>query len=276
MANKPTTTANKTLVQKLHDGYQYFTYLQKDKQNTFHKYKYVSEANLKEHAQKMCRELGILFKYSIDDYQENVIQKNDAPIFSSIVKIHYYFINVDDPNDYIEGISYGAAQDSGDKGLYKALTGGLKYIFFTTFLVPSGEEPENDDIEEQIEKATITGAPLTQKTPQPKRPVNKKELQNKKDALETIVEQDLGGKLLVDPKAQTSSTPDGDDIQSLRAKFMSLQLSPQAKKIIEDMDKCTTLDELKGVWMLIPSKERTLAGVTEFKDIKKHELMANK
>jgi hypothetical protein len=36
----------------------------------------------------------------------------------------------------------GSGQDAGDKGLYKAMTGGLKYLLMKTFLVSSGDDPE--------------------------------------------------------------------------------------------------------------------------------------
>lgn len=36
----------------------------------------------------------------------------------------------------------GAGQDAGDKGLYKALTGGLKYLLMKTFMVATGDDPE--------------------------------------------------------------------------------------------------------------------------------------
>lgn len=276
----------KTLIQKLHEGFKYFNYLQKDKKNTFHKYTYVSEANIKEHAQKMCRELGIVFKYVIEDIKDEVIMQGDKPVFSTTIKIHYYFINTDDPSDVFEGITYGAAQDTGDKGLYKAITGGLKYIFFTTFLVPSGDEPEESDVEEQISSAIVetiprNNAPLTKKPTitstskpvksaaqqtKPDTPKDSSHIQPIKDTVESVIKTKLGGKVI---------TEQSDDIAKLRAKFMELKISPEAKQIIEDMDKCTSVDELRGVWALIPTKERKLVGVTEFKDIKKHELLSN-
>lgn len=40
--------------------------------------------------------------------------------------------------------SLGAGADSGDKHVYKATTGALKYALLTTFLIPTGDDPEND------------------------------------------------------------------------------------------------------------------------------------
>jgi hypothetical protein len=38
----------------------------------------------------------------------------------------------------------GEALDFGDKGLYKAITGATKYMLMKTFLLSSGDDPEND------------------------------------------------------------------------------------------------------------------------------------
>lgn len=263
----------KTIVQKLHEGFQYFSYLYKDKRNAFHKYTYVSEANVKEHAQKMCKELGILFHYSVVYFNQTVEQRGDSWITSAVVKIKYSFINVDDHNDIIEGYSYGTAQDTGDKALYKAITGGLKYIFFTTFLAPSGDEPEDDDIDAQISKTDTKAVPLSAKKTITKdsnvQVVKTPTVSNSEpqDATERVIIEELGGKKIA--QAQPVS------IETLREKFMTIQLTKEAQAVIESMDKCTSLDELKTTWALIPKKEKMLKGVAEFKEIKKHELEAN-
>lgn len=38
----------------------------------------------------------------------------------------------------------GTGADTGDKGYYKALTGGVKYALLKTFLIPTGDDPEAD------------------------------------------------------------------------------------------------------------------------------------
>jgi hypothetical protein len=39
----------------------------------------------------------------------------------------------------------GSGQDAGDKGVYKALTGGVKYLLMKNFLVSTGDDPEQED-----------------------------------------------------------------------------------------------------------------------------------
>ena len=40
--------------------------------------------------------------------------------------------------------SIGTGADSGDKAPYKATTGAIKYALLTAFLIPTGDDPEND------------------------------------------------------------------------------------------------------------------------------------
>ena len=44
----------------------------------------------------------------------------------------------------IKTIIYGEGIDKGDKALYKAYTGAIKYYLANTFLIATGNEPEND------------------------------------------------------------------------------------------------------------------------------------
>ena len=39
---------------------------------------------------------------------------------------------------------YGTGTDTGDKGLYKAITGGVKYFLLKTLLIPTGDDPERE------------------------------------------------------------------------------------------------------------------------------------
>ena len=47
----------------------------------------------------------------------------------------------------MKSIHSGIAFDKGDKALYKAKTGALKYFFATTFLVATKDDPERADEE---------------------------------------------------------------------------------------------------------------------------------
>ena len=45
-------------------------------------------------------------------------------------------------------VTSGEGMDKGDKGIYKAQTGALKYYLSVTFMVATGDDPEQDDKKE--------------------------------------------------------------------------------------------------------------------------------
>ena len=45
--------------------------------------------------------------------------------------------------------TFGTGADMGDKGLYKAMTGALKFFIATNFLVAENTEPENDETDKK-------------------------------------------------------------------------------------------------------------------------------
>jgi hypothetical protein len=53
----------------------------------------------------------------------------------------------------------GAGTDMGDKGVYKAQTGALRYVLWKTFLIPSGDEPDADHTERKDHKSAEGAKP---------------------------------------------------------------------------------------------------------------------
>lgn len=59
----------------------------------------------------------------------------------------------------IEAFSYGEGQDRADKSIYKAITGGKKYLMASLFQIPTTDDPEADETVGQAtaKVATVTG-----------------------------------------------------------------------------------------------------------------------
>lgn len=53
-----------------------------------------------------------------------------------------YTVNDADSGESIKMVGYGDGQDSGDKAVYKAKTGALKYALTSLFMIPTGDDPE--------------------------------------------------------------------------------------------------------------------------------------
>jgi len=121
-------------------------YLQKDKKNTMQNYSYLSEAKIKDTIQGKFEEHGIVFNYSTTDVREYEISPTSKGTkqFLTIASGTYKFLDADSDME-ISGTWFGSGSDTGDKGLYKAITGGIKYVLNTNFLIPTGDDPEKDD-----------------------------------------------------------------------------------------------------------------------------------
>jgi len=156
----------KNLRQKLLEVSRAIKYLKKDKRNTGQNYNYLSEAKIKEIIKAEFEKQGVLFNYSTEDITQYEISPTHKGTkqFVTNVKGTYRFIDADDVNGvHIDGTWAGSGMDTGDKGLYKAITGGIKYVLNTNFLIPSGDDPENDDKTKTEPKKTQT----TNNPPQP-------------------------------------------------------------------------------------------------------------
>ena len=155
----------KTLTSKLLEVSKAIKYLEKDKRNTQQGYKYLSEAKIKEVFKKAFEDNGILFNFSTDNVREYEISptRNGTKQFVTIANGKYSFIDVDSDHE-LNGTWFGSGTDTGDKGLYKAITGGIKYVLNTNFLIPTGDDPEKDD-ENGNGKATAKDTPKPKADP---------------------------------------------------------------------------------------------------------------
>jgi hypothetical protein len=131
-------------------------YIQRTGHNKFQDYKYASEADIKRHVQAALVKHKVAFfprDIEVTEQTRGVGKKEGGEgkeMFTG-VRIHYEFVDTDS-GEILHGVALGTGQDVGDKGLYKAITGCLKYIFSSTFLFETGDDPENDGQEKQESK----------------------------------------------------------------------------------------------------------------------------
>ena len=101
------------------------------------------------------------------------------------IKTHYWFI-CKDSGEMIDGTYHGAGEDKGDKAIYKAITGALKYILTTSFLIPTGDDPENET------KSSVKKAPpkkVAKKAPLSEAQLNRMVEEIKKGNADTVRER---------------------------------------------------------------------------------------
>lgn len=136
----PNTQNLHILLKKLHAVMSAVDYIQKDKTNEHHKYRYASEQAIKEVLHAELVKNKILFRIDVTDVRH---EHGDKQTLTTI-SVRYIFQDVETA-EMIEGLSYGTGIDNQDKGLYKAITGAIKYILTSTFLIPTGDDPENEE-----------------------------------------------------------------------------------------------------------------------------------
>lgn len=147
---------------------------EKDGKNMHQQYKYVSESQYKNNFKKALDTVGLV-------WESNCISYEFIPQISD--KMHLvlatFKATITDPEtketkDYT---FVGSGSDNGDKALYKAYTGGLKFFLANTFLVAENNDPENDEGNHEAIKVEITSKKKQMITPQQRVDI-KKELTN--------------------------------------------------------------------------------------------------
>jgi hypothetical protein len=64
--------------------------------------------------------------------------------FFSRIKTVYRFVNIDDPEDYIDTVTFAEGIDAQDKGSGKAMTYGVKYALMKAYKISTGEDPDQN------------------------------------------------------------------------------------------------------------------------------------
>ena len=62
--------------------------------------------------------------------------------FFTRIKTVYRFVNIEDPQDFIETVVFSVGLDSGDKGDGKAMTYGDKYALMKAYKISTGDDPD--------------------------------------------------------------------------------------------------------------------------------------
>lgn len=132
----------------------------RDRTNEFDRYKYFSEAGYKKLFTELFSNAGLELTTTIDEVERFTVdgkQNNGRQ-----VKVLFTLSDVE--TGFAETSTfYGEGFDKGDKGLYKAYTGALKYYLANTFMVATGDDPEVES-PEGVEKEVYKNPEIEQGT----------------------------------------------------------------------------------------------------------------
>lgn len=114
------------------------------------KYKAVGEADVLA-AVKPLEEKYRIYSYP---YNRKIVETSELETKSGTknlflrIETTYRYVNIDNPTEYIEIISYGDGVDSQDKSVGKAMTYADKYSLMKAYKIMTGDDPDQNASEE--------------------------------------------------------------------------------------------------------------------------------
>jgi len=127
------------LLAKLLEAAKSIQQIEKTGYNAFHDYRYATEEDIVKPIRQALYSRNVMFTSEVT----NCEFKDDI----AIVSMRFTFYDVE-TGEQLSFNWVGSGQDKGDKGVYKAQTGALKYFLLKTFLLPSATDPENAKLED--------------------------------------------------------------------------------------------------------------------------------
>jgi ERF superfamily len=133
-----------TLRQKLGEVRRRIGYIQKRGYNERHNYNYVAAADIAGTVGDILAELGVV----VIPRLESITYEAPAPGRGEGVRVArvimaYAFTDVNSGEEITAKVA-GEGLDVGDKASYKAMTGALKYALLQSFLLATGDDPEDE------------------------------------------------------------------------------------------------------------------------------------
>jgi hypothetical protein len=89
---------------------------------------------------------------SENDYNGKITKKTT---FMTRIKTVYRFVNIDNPKDYIDTVTFAEGIDAQDKGSGKAMTYADKYALMKGYKISTGDDPDEKASEETYYKRTV-------------------------------------------------------------------------------------------------------------------------
>ena len=118
-------------------------WVEKRGENKTQNYKYVMADDVADKVRAELGKIGVAVTSDVFNTSESFLETKDKKIRIIHVDVLWTFADVA-TGEAISVTCPGEAMDSGDKAIYKAMTGSLKYAMKMNFLLPTGEDPEEE------------------------------------------------------------------------------------------------------------------------------------
>jgi hypothetical protein len=136
--------AQLSLRQKLAVVRRRISYVQKRGHNERNNYNYVTAADIAGAVGDILAELGVVVVPRLESISHEPSRTARAELeHVARVVMAYTFMDVDTAEEITVKVA-GEGLDAGDKAPYKAMTGALKYALLQSFLLATGDDPEDE------------------------------------------------------------------------------------------------------------------------------------
>ena len=147
----PQVPVQLNLRQKLAEVRRRIGYVQKRGHNERSDYSYVTAADIAGPVGDILAELGVVVIPSLEEISyEPASSRREATPMARVI-MAYTFSDVDSGEEIV-ATAAGQGLDAGDKAPYKAMTGALKYALLQTFLLATGDDPEDERADGRFNK----------------------------------------------------------------------------------------------------------------------------
>jgi hypothetical protein len=144
MSESPNPTA--ALLAKLKAVYEAVQFVEKRGQNDHHKYSYAQALDVIRDVRAALLAQGVIVIPGTVPGSVAHHTETGGKSFVTTVDLFYRFMDVETGASIQVPWTGAGADTGGDKGLYKAYTGGLKYALLSMFLLPLTDDPEHDGL----------------------------------------------------------------------------------------------------------------------------------
>jgi ERF superfamily len=135
--------AELNLRQKLALVRRRISYVQKRGHNQLLNYSYVTAADIAGAVGDILAEIGVVVVPRLESIAYEAVTGRMGAERSACVVMSYSFVDVDTGEEITVKVA-GEGLDPGDKAAYKAMTGALKYALLQSFLLATGDDPEDE------------------------------------------------------------------------------------------------------------------------------------
>ncbi len=145
------------LRQKLAEVRRRIGYIQKRGHNERFNYSYVTAADIAGSVGDILSELGVVVIPRLEEISyESAVGRGEATRMARVV-MAYTFADVDSGEEIVAKVA-GQGLDPGDKAPYKAMTGALKYALLQSFLLATGDDPEDERADARTNSERVVSA----------------------------------------------------------------------------------------------------------------------